>query len=735
MTGPLFHGGTDARRGRGRRAAVLFGALAVALAGWIATAGTAWSFSFHTDEPIIARWIDQVRDTGCIRDRAYPGGWFELFRIRIWLEEAREGKTAGKLARAWAKHRVQDGRVDAKSKRSFSARPEPEPEPGKRRHRVQDGRDFNAWLYAFTVLFLYAACLEAGLRPAAAFVSAAFFMASAGPIQFVRYCQTDAGLLVSMAFFAWISARALRKRSAGLVVAAAFAAGFAVACKFTLVPLLLWCAAGPVAGIARGSGESRAGWGARVAVWMLPALVAAAAGYAAGTPASYLAPGWYREALRHAAERTYAEIELNLGGPFTWRGATVLRCVSMAQGLAAMGALPLAWGAVSWGFWFLRRYRRQLAGIPWLLPVFLPFLACCSPFVRPQELLPLTVVSSMGAGLPLEWFLAARTEPRPPGGRAWRRTAAAAALALLGTAAFLVQGADAAGMLSCFRMRDTRAEAQNWLADSMPAGTPVAVDSYVWHCACGVPCAVMPYFGLPFRWTGRPPVLDDGRPARYYVEHPGFEGRLPVRDPGTGRLFPRVRANVSACEEAVFPVRTWTVSRGTPTAPQVQPPVRLVAFAKPSPDAFDVPIASGRPVRVIPDGMRLYDAGGPAGPGAFRAVRTVGKRAWVHLDANGAPRWLVTKMLEGNEPVRISREGLFAPEESALPAGGAVAAVLAPTVRERLLARTAAHSTAKCRMRGDDRRVFCASWLTPSAAEAARELRLSGDPAGALALL
>jgi hypothetical protein len=85
--------------------------------------------------------------------------------------------------------------------------------------------------------------------------------------------------------------------------------------------------------------------------------------------------------------------------------------------------------------------------------------------------------------------------------------------------------------------------------------------------------------------------------------------------------------------------------------------------------------------------------------------------------------------------VRISREGLFAPEKSDLPVGGAAAARLAPTVRERIAARAAAHSTSKCRMRGDDQRVFCASWLVPSAAEAARELRLAGDPAGALSLL
>lgn len=722
-------GGTA--RGSGRRLAVAFGLLAVALAGWIATAGTAWSLHFHTDEPLIARWIDQVRDSGFVTDRAYPGGWFELFRVRIWLEEARESDAVGKLARIWKNHRLQDGRVDAVSIRSLGNPPAPDPEASRagRRHEIQDGRDFNAWLYVLTVLFLYAACLEAGFHPAAAFVSALFFLASAGPLQFVRYCQTDAGLLVSMAFFAWMAARGLRKRSPWPVVAAGFAAGFAVACKFTLFPLLLWCAAGPAAAIVRGKGESRSRRFARMAALAVTALLAAGAGYVAGTPALRLSPAWYLEALRHASEQTYAEIELNLGGVSGWRGATVLRCASMVQGLASMGALPLLWGAFSWGFWFTRRFRRQLAGIPWLLPLYFPFLACCCPFVRPQELLPLTVIFSMGAGLPFGWCVRNWGKWRTPG-----RVAAVAALAS-GTAAFVAQGADAAGMLSCFRMRDTRAEAQNWLADAMPGETPVAFDSYVWHCARGVPCTGIPFFGLPFRWNGTPPAVPDGRICRYYVEYPGFEGRLPVRSPATGRLLPRVRDSLSAYEEAVFPVRTWSVSRGTPTAPQVQPPVRLVSFDKPAADAFDVPIGHARPVRVLPDGLQLYDAGGAAGPGAFRAVHTVGKRSRVHLDANGPPRWLVTRMLEGGEEVGISREGLFAPERSVLPAGGAVAAVLSPGLPERLAARTTARSVSKCRMRGDDQRVFCASWLVPTAAEAARELRLAGDPAGALALL
>jgi len=356
--------------------------------------------------------------------------------------------------------------------------------------------------------------------------------------------------------------------------------------------------------------------------------------------------------------------------------------------------------------------------------VFVPFLLFCCPFVRRQEMLPFAVLFAFGAGLPFEW-LAER-------GRGWggKRVAAAVAVAAAGALALGGGMARALGMASCFAERDTRAEAQNWLHGALPAGTAVGFDAYVEQVARGVDCRAVYMKSLPFRWEGAP---DEDAP--YYVENVGFEGRRAVRDTRTSRLLPEARRRVADYEASVLPLRTWAVAAGTPKPTFGQPTVRLVAFGRPAGDACRVPIGYGRPVAVLPSGAPLYDAAGVGGLGANRAVRTVGKRTAVHVKLEDGPRWLVTRMLEGDEGVKIAREGLFEPEKSDLRPGGAVAAALRPGWRERLAARAAAYSPSKCRMRGDDQGIVCATFVAASAAEAARELRLGGDPAGALALL
>lgn len=720
--GPELSGaGGEVRRRR--RLAWVLGAVLAVWAAHSATSGLVWSADFHPDEVHIARWINQVNRHGYITERAYPSGWFELFRVRF-----RWDKTVAKWSDFWGRHRIEDGRVGAP--------PDPfEPHgfretPRERQYEVQDGRDFNAWLYVLTAVFLFGACLEAGFHPLAAFLSGAFFLTAPGPLEFIHYCETDGGLLVSMAFFAWLAARALRKRSWGWALAASFAAGFAVACKFTLVPLLAWCCVVPA--VFRPLKGKRVSL--RLAAGMVFALVSlglAFEGYLRGTPAFRVDPDTYLELMGKASTATYREICLNLGGEYTWRGATVLRLASLAEHVGEMGVLPFLWGVFAWGFWFLPKHRRQLAGIPGLLPVFFPFLAFGCPFVRRQELLPVAVMLSMGAGLPLHGWL---TRDRGHPVRGWTERAAAGAAALLGLSAFCWQFARASGLSSCFQMRDTRAEAQNWLCGSLPEETPVSYDIYVERIKGDFQRFTIDYRGLPFRWDGEPPASKGVR-SLYYVENVGFPGRLPIRDPRTGAVFPRVRESLAGYQASVFPVRTWGVSRATRTPVFVQPKVRLVSFERPSGEAFDVPVGHARPLWILPDGCHLYDAEGAAGFGPVRGVHTVRKRSLVHLNLEDGPRWLATRMLEGEESVRIEREGLFRPAKADLGAGGVVVAGLKPAWWERVLAGTAAHSTMRCRTGKGDGAVHCVTYLLASAAEAARELRVAGDAAAALDLL
>jgi hypothetical protein len=92
-------------------------------------------------------------------------------------------------------------------------------------------------------------------------------------------------------------------------------------------------------------------------------------------------------------------------------------------------------------------------------------------------------------------------------------------------------------------------------------------------------------------------------------------------------------------------------------------------------------------------------------------------------------------MLEGDEGAKIVREGLFKPKKSELARGGATAGRWAPGLWERAGMRAAAYGSMRCRMRGDDQKTVCGSFLVRRPSEAARALRQGGDAAGALALL
>ena len=708
-------------KGRAIWAAALGVAVVLSAAYW-GTAGLRWSVQYHPDENPIAKWIEDVRKSGYVTARAYPGGWFELFKFRFWLEERAE-----KLGHRWEGHSVQDGRVNAREEASYVQRPWTPRKP----HTAQDGRDFNVWLYVASAALVYAACLEAGLHPVGAFASALFFEGMAGPAEFAHYCETDEGLVFALAFFAWLGARTLRKRSWWLVLASGFAAGFAVACKFTLMPLLLWPlgACWVVAGRAGGCrGRRWVVWGLLVAGF----LAMAAWGYVAGTPALRMSTDWYLGSLHRMSGHTYGEIERNLGGVYSWRAASVLRAGSLVRLLWGWGVPTLAWAAFSWAFWFRGRFRRQVAGLPALVPVFFPFFVFSCPFLRSQELLPLAVLFALGAGLPVEWVREWWAAGRPGGSRWWL----AASAVVAGAAVALWHGAgQAAGMASCFQSRDTRAEAQNWLKAGLKAGTAVAFDSYVGQAARGVDCQAISMGGLPYCWEGRPGGDGTNGVPAYYVENEGFEGRFAIRSRKTGRLLPEALERKAAYEAAVLPLRRWAVSAGAPRPTFGQPPVRLVGLEEVGEGTIRVAAGYERPVLLVPDGAKLYGAEGLDGLGATPALHTVGKRGTVEVASEASGRWLVTRMLEGEEGAKIVREGLFKPKKSELPKGGAAAARWRPGWWERAKMRTAAYGSMRCRMRGDDQKTVCGSFLVRRASEAARALRQGGDAAGALALL
>lgn len=738
---------------------VLFAVVLLAIAAWVATGGLRWSVRFHHDEATIFRWFRQVAESGYITDRAYPSGWFELHRLHgcpyssvrrgnegiqssatdddaggDGSETAEEGDHAGvrenRRFRFLARHLTQDGAISATKASSFRSMPlDWSCVPLDR--GIQDGRDFNAWLYVLSVLFLFLACLESGMRPGTAFLSGLFFCASAAPIEFTHYCETDMGLVFSLALFSWIAARAIRKEYPPLVMVSGFAAGFAMSCKFSLAPLLLWTLLLPAAFAVRrpGSPRRRIALGAAL---VLGSVLAAFAGYLVGTPALLRAPEWYREALRHASERTYQEILINLGGVRSRWAASIIRASQFVREMPQFGVITLLWGLFAWSFWFRRAFRRYAFGVALLLPVFVPFAIFFFPFIRTQETLPLSFVLALGAGLPLEWWLRRRREEPAPSRGQRLAAAACAALAVLALADGAVR---AAGMSSCFRSRDTRAEAQNWLFSSAPRDLRIASDRYVEQVLRGVICTNEFQGGLPYRWSKS---LKKKALPPYYIENVGFEGRLPVRNLRTGRLRPEIVRNLESWRKATFELKRWSLPSGISRPTFGQPDIRIVALRYPKRNAVDVPLCLSRPVLILPPGVGLYDSEGAPGLGARRAETIVGKRCAIHVARRDARRWLVAHMLGGEGEATIRCERPFSPTRAKLRRGEVCAVEWKPFCAGPLswfLSRSEAFPSARVRMRGDDQRQFCIAELVADPVEAAHLLRVGGHPADALALL
>jgi len=748
---------SDARtRFRRGVSAALFALLLAAVAGWAATAGLHWSSRFHPDEPTIARWMHQTAKYAYILDRAYPSGWFALHRFHgcgIGYEDESEDEPenvvfdsvpaeaeesedlvdepppkpkAGAFRRAFARHSIQDGQVNAVRRRTFYPRPFDAFE-GPSEDDIQDARDFNAWLYVFSALFLFLACLESGMRPSCAFVSGLFFCASAGPLEFAHYCETDMGLVVSLSFFAWISSRALRCGTAGPLLACGLAAGFAAACKFTLAPLALWCIVLPFAA------EWRAGAVRPVRVRILRAvslsfasLALAGVGYAAGTPALVADGAWYAESLRLAKEGTYAEIIANLGGTYSAIGAIGIRAGHLVRHVARLGVLPLAWGAFAWTFWLRAPFRRQFAGVPLFLPFFLPFAALGLPFVRFQETLPVSILLALGAGLPLEWWLR-RSAQSPAPER--RLRLAARVCAVLAVAALLSGASRAVEMASCFQARDNRVGVQNWLRSAVPTGTRVGFDRYVGQTARDVRCVPVPRPSMA--WMPRS-LRGKGFPL-YYVENIGFEGRLPIRDRFTGRLVPEAIANRKAWRRDTFEIARWSLPAGIERPTFGQPDVRLVTTLLPDPAAKDVPISFPRPILPSAGGGSIYDYSEAEGLGAFRALSVIGRRGTLRV-APGTGHAAVVRMLDGPGAARVEAEGPIHPSSAILHEGAAAAMEWSPGFLRRILSFRRAYPGARIRMRGNDQVQRLVAFFAPPA-DVARELREGGDPAAALAFL
>lgn len=700
-----------------RRLVLVVSILLFAAVRWWSAAGVDWSRMRNPDEETICRWIGQVRQFGYPAERVYPGGWFQLFRLRMAFDRA----------------------ADALEARSASMPPRPafRPEPAPpRAWSISDARRFNLSLHAGTAVVVLLAGLEAGFALPAALFGAAFFAVQALPLEAGHYCETDEALVFMLALTLWLALRALRRGGRGRFLLAALSAGFAFSCKFTLAPLVLLAPVLPPLLPGRPERASR-----REAVLAWAGLAAAglacfAAGFLAGTPALVLDPGFFFHSLPKISAMTYRETLRTLGPMAGVRWAPLaLRAGSLATELGKLGWAVPAWLLLSAAAFLAPRENRRLAVVPLFVAVFAVHALVAMPWIRSQETLVPLVSLCLLAGAPVD-----RALRRLRGGARGARLAGAGALLAAGAAALVVAAGQGSRMLSAFRDPDTRRLFGVWLRTSLPPDRLVATDSYAGPRGLMFPNPNDPLFHrLPERYDRDRLEAATNRPD-YYVRNASFVGRDANRSLWTRRLLPDAQARLDAFREDFPLLAAWRLPPGTRLRPVFnQHDVELYALPRrgaAGSDLAPVDLAFDRPRLVGSGDAPLWtgDMRAPVGP--VWAVRTVGKRTSVGLPAPppGARLRAVTESAPGGAEVRVAWDGPMASPRGALRPGGAVAAELRP-------AAFAARSffdvfpRARVRIRGDESRALCATFLSSDPAETARALRLGGDPVAALAVV
>ena len=679
------------------------GAVLFAIAFQHASRGLDWSRSFHPDEIVIAKWMHQTRESGYVTDRAYPGGWFVM--INVWQRAKAVRDSAARLWRGG------------------------DPVPFRAKS-VMQGRRFNLRLFALAVLFLYLAALETGACPAAAAFGALLLAVHPFPLEHVHYCETDMAVPFALCLSGWLAMRAIRLGSRVWYVAAMFATGFAIACKYTLLPAILW----PIAvapAVVRGEDRRLA----RTATLAAAGIGAALVGFLVGTPALWMDFEFFTRSMREVSRKTYAEGARALGKAFgsawtrcTWRAGT------FAHELARMGIAPLVFFGAALAVWIRIGRRGSRAVFPLFLLVFLPYAVFLMPWIRNQETLPVLPPLCVCAAVAVDW--SARTLARKASGARCR--VVAAALLVLACGAFSHTYCDGRRILSSFSRKDTRVALHDWLRDCVGADVHLVYDRYTQHAVFQNPLLGDYVPGFDQHW---PRVLHtmafQTNHIRYAVRNAAYTGRR-VNDPHA------TQRNQAFSRDCLL-LRTWKIVPGCiRTTTFSQPDLELWAipdsgdFAESvfllKGEAPDIPVILDRPVAFPPGDVSLYAAGEPHALGPVRGMCVDGSSRGFHPVPFG-DSLVVFREVAGPADGTVCWSRLASPKRRSLSEGRvflftmsgaalrhrAVTDVL-PGARVRLLDASSPSTV-------------CAVWPVADRAEAARALRRGGDPSAALALL
>lgn len=457
---------------------------------------------------------------------------------------------------------------------------------------IQDGRDFNLILHSLAALFIFLAVTQAKLHLIAAIFAGIMLGTHAIPVEFAHYCETDTALVFSLSLFALAITSALRKNSIVLTFISLFIAGFAFSCKYTLAPLVLFIPLCTFLQYKQWSSKLKLSKKISFTIlFFLFSIITFLAGFIYGTPSIYKDFAFFIEASRQTGIATYEETTAILGKFANIPGMrTKFRFATMMDEIPEIGYLTLVWLAIScYVILYKKCYHKFIFSLPIFLIFFLAFACIGMPWIRSQELLPIVVSIAFLSAFPVD--LAIRNIRLP----LTKTPKWAILLCFIGTLTLIQSIFNGSRMSSAFSNRETVAECQNWMKQSVDSSFNVAYDRYVTMVGRGIPSSAYSLGRVDQNYPQS--IQSSTNEISLFLRNKYFIGREPNRHPFTRELLPNAQKSVNKFSKECILLKTWEPILGKirPVFNQASTELWYIPSKTYTP-LFDIPIHYERPI-------------------------------------------------------------------------------------------------------------------------------------------
>lgn len=675
--------------------------------------GIAWA-RFHPDERLIVKWANDTEKQPFIVDRAYPGGFFELYRPIRSVE-----KLFSELSVRDQRWRQQRGR--------------PKASPVRRRNILLGVRQTNAFFIALSSIFvfwsgrrIYSVVSKKGdeVQPLL-FAGLAAFIYVVHPflVEHAHYGETDGVMVLTGAIATALLTEALVSKRLRFFLLSAFMVGFSFGCKYTLIPLLFVL---PVSAVVF---ARLLGWRVRRSgAFVLGAILLAGLGFCLATPSIYHDFAFFIRESRITSASTWGEMNGLLGRMHATPGAaSAFKWQCFSADIAALGTGRVVWLLLAFPFWFVRPLRRHLCVFPFFTLSFLFSVVFIFPWFRNQELLPMLPVFSLTAVLPVAVLGFSRARP------AWRNVPAI--LALLAVLAIAVANLmDGSKMASAFAGEESRNELGDWLSLCAPAGRQMGVERYADRPGGYKPVEDF-HIGKIETQTAN---FFETNAVNYLMCSPRYRARGTV-NPFTGTLYEDLADIRNQFNERSVLLKSWRLPEGRirPIFSQIDVEMRFVNRNRSDQNATNcLEVCLDSPF-VVNRGRYVHVAredGYAVGPQA--ALHVAGKTSDVRFSGRHNGPWYGVAFVPqaradgvpGDAEV-VWRTSGAEPRKARVPFKHSRLFTIAPSSSFSLFPKE------RVKFRGDESQAVCLLALYADPLPAARLLRRTGNPEACLELL